>query len=98
MNTLISKNAVQDIENILTYTLENWGIKQFHKYKELLEEALVKIEANPELLPSKSRDDLTLGCRSYPVGKHIFFYRVKNNTLEVIRVLHQRMDIDAYFE
>jgi len=31
--------------------------------------------------------------RKLPVKGHIIFYRLKANTIEIIRVLHKRMDI-----
>lgn len=32
----------------------------------------------------------------YLVGSHVVFYRETTHTLDVIRVLHQRMDVDRH--
>jgi toxin ParE1/3/4 len=33
--------------------------------------------------------------RKCPCGSHVIFYRIDSVTLEVVRVLHQRMDFSA---
>lgn len=42
--------------------------------------------------PSRAED----GYLRYLVSSHVVFYRETTHTLNVIRVLHQRMDIDRY--
>ena len=32
----------------------------------------------------------------YPAGSHVVFYRETDDTIDVIRVLHQRMDIERH--
>ena len=44
-----------------------------------------------------SRDELYLGLRSLPVGKYLIFYTSIPDGIEVVRVLHGMMDIDAFF-
>ena len=46
-------------------------------------------------MPEKGRncDYIRLGYRKYGVGKHLIFYRqVDNNSIEIVRILHKRMD------
>ena len=45
----------------------------------------------------RSRADVMLGLRSVLVHPHIVFYRVRDTTVEVARVLHQRRDFNAIF-
>jgi ParE toxin of type II toxin-antitoxin system, parDE len=42
-------------------------------------------------------DELIPGLRSVLAHPHIVFYRVSGSNIEVVRVLHQRRDIDAIF-
>ena len=36
------------------------------------------------------------GCFKYPVGSHFVFYRQSDYSLDVVRILHQRMDADVH--
>jgi len=93
----LSSYAQKDFENMLTYTLETWGLRQFHTYHILIEKTLKEISEDPELAKSRSREELFPLCRSYAFGKHVVFYRVKNDTLEIVRILHERMDFSSQF-
>jgi toxin ParE1/3/4 len=42
--------------------------------------------------PSRARDEY----RRYLAGSHVVFYRETTTTLDMIRVLHQRMDVDRH--
>lgn len=92
----LSRYAEADIENILTYTIETWGIKQFHTYRKLIEDSIERIGKEPETGLSRKREELFPGCRSYPFGKHIIFYRINPNWVEVVRILHQRMEYGSH--
>ena len=87
-----SEYADEDIISILAYTAKKWDYEQAAKYKWLLEKGRDSILENPHLLGSKSRSELTDGCRSFRVGHHYFMYRLKNNTVEFARILHESMD------
>ena len=39
-------------------------------------------------------DNVRNGYRSSKVKSHLIFYRVVNDTIEVIRILHELMDIE----
>ena len=45
----------------------------------------------------KNRDELHPGLQSFPVSKYLIFYMQINDGIEIIRVLHGMMDIDALF-
>ena len=45
----------------------------------------------------KNRDELHPGLQSFPVSKYLIFYMPINGGIEIIRVLHGMMDIDALF-
>ena len=45
----------------------------------------------------RNRDELHLGLQSFPVGKYLIFYMPINGGIEIVRVLHGMMDIDALF-
>jgi toxin ParE1/3/4 len=45
----------------------------------------------------RPRDNLLPGVRSMPVHPYVVFYRVRNEAVEIIRVIHGRRDIGAIF-
>lgn len=90
---ILSKSADADLRNIYEYTLENWGVEQFHLYREQIDDALEKISKDPELINSKAREDLAPGCRLYHVQHHYIVYRIGKKCIEIGRILHERMNI-----
>jgi toxin ParE1/3/4 len=50
-------------------------------------------------MPSLGRacDDIRPGYRRYAEGSHIIFYREVRSDIEIVRVLHGRMDPDRHF-
>lgn len=45
----------------------------------------------------RTRDEVMPGLRSVLVHPYTVFYRVKNGTVEIVRVLHERRDFGALF-
>lgn len=43
------------------------------------------------------RDELTEGLRSFPVGRYVIFYRIVQDGVEIVRVLHGARDLDSIF-
>ena len=92
---LLSPSAAQDIMSIVEYTLDAWGEEQASIYLAQLEDRFEWLAANPEA--GKKRDEVKEGYRSFPEGRHVVFYRIRECSLEVLGVLHQSEDIDNYF-
>jgi toxin ParE1/3/4 len=93
MKYIISEKANQDIENIWLYTYENWSLEQADRFYNLILDEIEFIVENFE--SGKSVDYIKKGYRTSLVKSHIIFYKKsKSNIVEIIRVLHQRMDIE----
>ena len=93
MRYSISEKANQDIENIWLYTFENWSLEQADRYYNLILDEIEFISENFE--SGKSADYIKKGYRSSIVKSHIIFYKKsRRNIVEIIRVLHQKMDIE----
>jgi toxin ParE1/3/4 len=94
MKFVISKKAIQDIEKIWLYTYENWSLEQADRYYNLILDEIEFIAVNFE--SGKSMDYIKKGYRAAIVKSHIIFYKKsRNNIIEIIRVLHQKMDIET---
>ena len=92
MPFFISKKAVSDLEEIWLYTIEKWSIEQADRYYNLIFDEINYICKN--ISAGKSMEHVRKGYRASKVKSHLIFYRVINNTVEVIRILHERMDIE----
>ncbi|KIA89703.1 type II toxin-antitoxin system RelE/ParE family toxin [Kaistella jeonii] len=89
----ISEKANEDLENIWLYTYENWSQEQADRYYNLILNEIEYITENFE--SGKSFEHIRKGYRSTKVKSHLIFYRKsKRDTIEIIRILHQRMDIE----
>ncbi|QPH39645.1 type II toxin-antitoxin system RelE/ParE family toxin [Pedobacter endophyticus] len=95
MRYKISDEAQNDIENIWLYTFETWSAGQADKYYNLLLDEIEYLAENPEA--GKKYDHVRKGYLRSNIQSHIIFYKInqEENAIEIIRILHQRMDIDA---
>jgi toxin ParE1/3/4 len=90
----ISKKAISDLEEIWLYSVEKWSISQADRYYNLIFDEISHICKNIE--SGKPMDHVRKGYRASKVKSHLIFYRVPANTVEIIRILHERMDIDTH--
>jgi toxin ParE1/3/4 len=93
MSYKISVKASEDIENIWLYTFENWSFEQADRYINLIFDEIEYLANNPN-----SGTDFNHSRKNYRCSKvksHLIFYKFidKQNDIDIIRILHQRMDI-----
>ena len=90
----ISVKATEDIENIWLYTFENWSLEQADRYVNLIFDEIEYLAENPK--SGKDYNHIRKNYRCSKVKSHIVFYRIveKQTEIEIIRVLHQQMDIE----
>lgn len=88
----ISETAIKDLENIWIYTFKNWSVEQADRYYNLIIDEIEFLADN--FMSGKSMDHIKTGYRASKVKSHMIFYRMaEDDKLEVIRVLHQMMDL-----
>lgn len=89
---ILRQEAIDDLNNIWFYTFEKWSEQQADKYYSTLEFACKQIGVNPGL--GKEYDGVHNNLLGLRTGKHIIFYQViSEKEIEIIRVLHERMDL-----
>ncbi|WP_369331483.1 type II toxin-antitoxin system RelE/ParE family toxin [Danxiaibacter flavus] len=78
----------------MAYTFENWSVEQADRYINLILDEIEYLADNPA--SGKDFSHIRKNYRCSQVKSHLIFYRIvdKQNDIEVIRVLHQRMDIE----
>jgi toxin ParE1/3/4 len=89
----LSEQAGLDYQEILAFTLDRWDVDQFNKYAAMLDEAFDRLVEMPML--GQQCNDIRLGFYRYRVGQHYIFYRRKEGTLQIARILHIRRNVIA---
>ncbi|NOQ37222.1 MAG: type II toxin-antitoxin system RelE/ParE family toxin [Methylococcaceae bacterium] len=88
----LTEQAETDLNNIYKYSLNTWGQKQANNYLDETKKSFYLLLENPYL--GKARHELKQGYRLLPLKKHIIFYSVCNEQLNILRILHARMDVN----
>ncbi len=95
LNFRISILALEDLNNIWEYTVEQWSKEQANKYYNEIFEAIDKICENSDT--GKPIDEIIKGHRRTNVKSHVIIYKVKGKTIYIDRILHQKMNIEKQF-
>lgn len=95
MKYRISKEALNDLEEIWLYTFEVWSKEQADHYFDLLMDEIEYLSENPK--SGKDYNDIRKGYFRSRIKSHFIFYKINlnNKEIEIIRILHQQMDISS---
>ncbi len=85
--------AEDDLENIWLYTFKNWSMEQADLYIRDIIENLEDLAAGRK---TGRAVDICDGYFKHAVGAHFVFYRVTGSVLDIVRVLHPRMDVGRH--
>jgi toxin ParE1/3/4 len=86
----LSLAAKSDISNIWRYTAEKWSVEQADAYYESIANALDDIaKGNIVGIPV----DIRHGVQKHLLMSHAIYFRASAHAIEVLRVLHQSMDV-----
>jgi toxin ParE1/3/4 len=86
--------AAADLDEIWDYTAERWSDEQAERYIRDIWNAIEAAAANPERM--RTCDDVRPGYRKQLAGSHVIFFKVISGGIDVVRILHQRMDHDQH--
>lgn len=89
----LSPLAEADMEDIWLYTFQNWSVEQADRYHAALVAAFEGLASG---LKSGRAVDIRERYFRYAVGSHCVFYRLSDSSLDVVRVLHQKMDANRH--
>lgn len=82
--------AQRDLSAIWDYTVERWDADQAETYVLEIRSAIERIAEQPNR--GRAVDDICVGYRRYAIGSHLVFFVESDDGVDVIRILHQRMD------
>jgi toxin ParE1/3/4 len=94
MKYALSQEARNDLENIWLYTHETWSLEQADRYYRQLFDEIEYLSDHPN--SGKDVGFIRKGYLRSKVQTHFIFYKInkKKNEIEIIRILHQQMDIE----
>ncbi|KPF78834.1 plasmid stabilization protein ParE [alpha proteobacterium AAP81b] len=91
---VLSPLARADLDDIWDYTARRWDEAQAETYLRLIQAAIDAVAANPKL--GRPYDEVRTGYRRRRAGSHLIFYREVADAIDVVRVLHEKMDIASH--
>jgi toxin ParE1/3/4 len=88
-----SNDAVKDVE-IWVYTKQIWSIEQADRYYNLIMDEVAFISINPSF--GRDMNCIKEGYRSTKVKSHVIYYKQDDDgVILIVRILHQRMDVET---
>lgn len=92
---LFSPRAKTDLSEIWDYTCAEWGVEQAERYVRELWATLQ--EQAHDLTKSVDSGDVRKGYRKIRSGSYVLFFKLpEDDVVEVVRILHQKMDFDRH--
>ena len=90
----VTAAARADLKRIARFTERTWGREQRNHYLAKIDQAFHLLADNAE--SGKACDFIRSGYRVHPVGSHLIFFKPGvGETVQIIRVLHKRMEVSS---
>jgi toxin ParE1/3/4 len=86
--------ARQDIEQIWSYSLENFGEQRATDYVQAIRATLALLRQHPGL--ARKAEGGRPGLMKYRVGSHVLYLHVTGQSIDVVRILHGRIDFPRH--
>jgi toxin ParE1/3/4 len=100
----LTASAEADFQNIISWTLEEFGDRQARIYSETLSVAIVTLAEGPRTAGARERREIGKGLFTMHVarggrkGRHFVLFRVRSAAcqVEVLRLHHDAMDLKLH--
>jgi toxin ParE1/3/4 len=90
-NYIFTNKAVEDLSIIWDYTFEVWSETQADRYYHMLLNCCQDLADNK--ITGKYYPEINKEILGVRTGQHIIFYRKLKSRIEIVRILHSRMDL-----
>jgi toxin ParE1/3/4 len=92
---VLTPRARHDLSEIWDYSAVQWGATQADRYIRLITSACAALADGRT--KGRSAQAIRPGYFRQTVGSHVLFYRArKRGGIEIVRILHQRMDVERH--
>ncbi len=93
----LTQKAKADLRSIAAYTQRKWGKEKRRIYLRQFDDSFHMLAESPRL--GVQCDFIKSGYRKFPVASHLIFYiNISSSQIEIVRVLHKRMDAKSQLE
>lgn len=93
----LTSKAVSDLEDIWIFTYKRWSKDQADRYYSQIIDEFEFLLTNANI--GRSAAYIRSGYRVSDVKSHLIFYKIiEDKQLEVIRILHQSVNIDTWLK
>jgi toxin ParE1/3/4 len=90
---VFSPAAQADMNGIWDYTAGRWGLDQADRYTDNIQDACHDLASGHR---QGCPVDVRPGYLKYLTGSHVIYFRNDGSQLEVVRILHGRMDVERH--
>lgn len=90
----LSPQARNDLDGIWEYSRRLWTTDQAEAYLLALNSTMQLLIEQPEL--GRRIDDIREGYLKFPSASHLLVYRIKVDSIEIMRILHKSSDIERH--
>lgn len=90
----LTPKAKADLEDIWDFTFARWGLVQAEKYVRDLWSSMEKQVS--DLAQSIDIAEVRPGYKKVRAGSHVIFFKVTLDGIDVVRILHQKMDFNRH--
>jgi len=92
----LTDEATRDVEEILAYSVKDFGVAQTEHYFKALKKCIELLADNPDI--GHSAEDILPGYLRFPYESHVVFYKKLSSSILVVRILHERMDVKLHLK
>lgn len=87
---VLSPRAQSDLDDIWDYTADRWGLDQAETYTRDIWQRIEEVAALPAI--GQECFDIRAGYYKISCGSHFLFNRLIAEGIDIVRILHERMD------
>ncbi|MFT4257149.1 MAG: type II toxin-antitoxin system RelE/ParE family toxin [Pseudoxanthomonas sp.] len=93
----LTPTAQADLSDIWDYSALHWSRRKADEYVRDIRDICEALAEHR--LPGRDASNIRPGYRKQSCASHVLFYRTRNDgDIEIIRILHQRMDVASHLE
>ncbi|MGX5803193.1 type II toxin-antitoxin system RelE/ParE family toxin [Bradyrhizobium sp. Arg314] len=85
-----SPKARRDLDGVWDDSLSQWGAERAEAYIRSIHSTMNLIDQFPAI--ARNASDIRPGLLKYSVGSHVVYLRMSEQSIDVVRILHQQMD------
>ena len=88
-----SEAAIADLRDIWLYSAETWGVSQADRYTDEIEATCRDLAVGRKAGRKVAERP---GYVRFPIARHLILFKERDGGIVVMRILHQRMDIERH--